>query len=440
MDVIPGPRAPRALQTYRWLRYPTELLDDCAARYGEVFRLRCYGDGDMVVLAEPTAIRQVFAADYDAVHQPKDAQFARLLGPSSLFVAEGELHQRLRRAVLPALSHARLREHILALHELATDTVESLPSAGWFDAQAAMHGLLLQTTLQLLFGRGAPQRLTRLAAIFAATYAAFRSPLMLVPIGLQARLRRGPWETLVRLSLQARQVMREELQRAQAQPGREPCVLSSLLQTEDGDGQRLSEAEIVDSLLSLFIAGHDTTANAMSWALDCLTQDRASYTRLQAELAPLCSAGPRWEEILALPFLDAVVREVLRLRPIFPVTTRTLRQPLSLPCAELPAGTVVVPSLYLAQRRPQAFVAPLQFRPARFLGDEPPPFEWMPFGGGLRRCPGSFSVQLQLKVLLATLITRLSLVRQPGPAPRMVRAFISLAPEHGLRLRIVERR
>ncbi len=439
MQPIPGPRYPRPWQTYQWLRHPTELLTACRARYGEVFQLRCYGDGDMVVLAHPEAIRTVFAAGYDEVHQPKDAQFARLLGPASLFVAEGSVHQAMRRAILPALGQAQVKRHIEALQQRAEAAVCGWPSSGCFDLQAAMQDLLLQTTLLLLFGAGAPERLTDLGRVFADTYAAFRSPLMLVPIGMQARLGRGPWERLVQLSQKARAIMANEIARCRSQAQPEPSVLASLLGTEQAAAQRLTDAEITDSLLSLFIAGHDTTANAMSWAFDCLLRSPGSAARLRDEVAGAFFPSPCWEDILSRPYLDAVVREVLRLRPIFPVTTRTLRQPISIPGYELAPGTVIVPCIYLAQRRAETFPDPHSFRPERFLGLDPVPFEWMPFGGGVRRCVGSFSVQLQMKVLLASIVARVQLERQPGPLPRMVRAFISLAPDRGVVARVIGR-
>ncbi|HNN90929.1 MAG TPA: cytochrome P450 [Pseudomonadota bacterium] len=440
MQRIPGPADPRPWQTYRWLRRPTELLADCRARYGDIFQLRCYGDGDMVVVAHPDAIRAVFAAGYEEVHQPKDEQFGRLLGPSSLFVAEGNIHQAMRKVVLPALGQAQVKRHIDELHRRAVAAVAKWPSTGWFDLQVAMQDLLLQTTLLLLFGAGAPERLTDLGRVFADTYAAFRSPFMLVPIGMQARLGRGPWERLVQLSLQARAIMTRELVRCRRHAQPEPCVLASLLQAEHAEGRPLTDAEICDSLLALFIAGHDTTANALSWALDCLLHDPPSHQLLSDEVSPRLTQSPRWEEVLTLPYLDAVVREVLRLRPIFPVTTRTLREPMSLLGHDLPAGTVVVPCIYLAQRREDVFPDPHRFRPERFFGLDPVPFEWMPFGGGVRRCAGSFSVQLQMKVLLASIVASAQLERQPGPAPRMVRAFISLAPDRGVKARVLQRR
>lgn len=440
MQTPPGPQYPRFWQTYLWLRRPTEFLDECSARYGDIFSLRCYGDGDMVVTSHPEAIRQVFAASYEEVHQPKDVQFGRLLGPHSLFVAEGEVHQVMRRIVLPALNHTQMKRHLDQLHALTEAAVAGWTVGPWFNLQAAMQDLLLQTTLLLLFGRGAPLRLANLAQVFSDTYAAFRSPLMLVPIGMQARLGRGPWERLVQLSVQARGIMQAEIARCRSCSRPEPSVLSSLVSTDHPEGRPLSDAEICDSLLALFIAGHDTTANAMSWALDCLLQDDRARQHLQDEVVPKISESPQWEEVLTLPFLDAVVREVLRLRPIFPATTRTLRQPTTLLGYELPAGTVVVPCIYLAQRRAECFAQPGEFRPERFMGPEPVPFEWMPFGGGLRRCAGSFSVQLQMKVLLATILSRVGLQRQPGPAQRMVRAFISLAPDKGVYARVTERR
>ncbi|MFO0576321.1 MAG: cytochrome P450 [Polyangia bacterium] len=441
-----------------WRYRPTEFLTDCAARYGEIFRLRTYMDGDLVMVVHPDAIQQIFACGYEQVHQPKDEQFAALLGRSSLFVLEGAAHQQLRRAVLPILGPGPMKATAALIQPVIDEELESWPLGARFSLQAALQSLLLKTTLRMLFGAGAASSrgcAAALAPIFAETYEHFASPLMLVPIGWQSRSRRGPWVRLLELADRAREIIRSEIaqrrseitqRRAAGEPGREGAdVLSQLLGAPPPCAHAapsgLGDAEICDTLIALFMAGHDTTANALSWTFVHLLQEPALWARLVAELAGAVGrGGVDWERVLALPLLDATVREVLRLHPIFPATFRDLRQPLRILGHELPAGTRVVPCIYLAQRRPDAVPEPERFLPERFLGGEPPA-PWIPFGGGVRRCVGSSAVLVQMKAVLATILVRARLRPGAGPQPqvRAVRAFISLAPSGGVPAVLVSR-
>lgn len=449
---LPGPQSSRLIQTLNWRYRPTEFLTDCAARYGEIFRLRTYMDGDLVMVWNPEAIQQIFACGYEQVHQPKDEQFAALLGGSSLFVLEGAAHQQLRRAVLPILGPGPMKATAALIQPLVDEALEAWPLGARFSLQAALQELLLKTTLRLLFGTeeaGARGCVAALAQVFAETYEHFASPLMLVPIGWQSRSGRGPWVRLLELAGRARAVITAEIvrRRAAGERGRSGAdVLSQLLGARPPCGHGLSDAEICDTLIALFMAGHDTTANALSWAFVHLLEEPALWARLVEELQG-ARGGPDWERVLALPLLDATVREVLRLHPIFPATFRDLRQPLRILGHELAAGTRVVPCIYLAQRRPDAMPQPERFWPERFLGRERElmPVPWIPFGGGVRRCVGSSVVLVQMKAVLATILARARM--RPGPGPwvgagprvRAVRAFISLAPSGGVPAVLVSR-
>ena len=235
MTSIPGPQSSRLIQTLNWRYRPTEFLSDCAARYGEIFRLRTYMDGDLVMVVHPDAIQQIFACGYEQVHQPKDEQFAALLGRSSLFVLEGAAHQQLRRAVLPILGPGPMKATAALIQPVVDEEIESWPLGARFGLQAALQSLLLKTTLRLLFGAGAESTracATALAPIFAETYEHFASPLMLVPIGWQSRSGRGPWVRLLELAERARSIMRSEIarRRAAGEAGRDGAdVLSQLL-------------------------------------------------------------------------------------------------------------------------------------------------------------------------------------------------------------------
>lgn len=432
MSLPPGPDSPRAVQTWRWLRRPTEFMEDCAARYGEIFSLRTYMDGDMVMTSNPEAIQQIFAANYDEVCQTKDEEFGQLLGRASLFILEGAEHQQMRRAVMPALSHAQMKNTVGLIRTLTEDALDAWPLGVPFSLRIEMQELLLQTTLQILFGGMSAARVQALGRLFSGSYQEFASPFMLAPINWQARVGLGPWVRMVRLARQSRAIITDEIRerRAREEDGGQD-VMAALLRAQHPAGRALTDSEICDTLVALFIAGHDTTANALNWSFVCLLQEREACARLRDEICSV-SAGSDWERILSLPLLDATVREILRLHPIFPAVTRTLSRPMRLLGYDLSVGMRVVPCIYLTQRRPDIFPEPSRFLPERFLNRRHAPAEWMPFGGGMRRCVGSALVPMQMKIMLAAILSRATLRSAPGPAVRTTRAFISLAPSGGV--------
>lgn len=434
MSLPPGPGSPRAVQTYHWLRRPTEFLTECAARYGEIFTIGAYMDGPFVMTSNPEAIQQIFAATYEDMHQPKDDEFGRLLGRGSLFILEGQGHRRMRRFIMPTMSPERMKGITDSVRLAVEEALDSWPIGTRFSLQHAMQDVLMKTTLDMLLGPHCGERSRALGRLFSGTYVEFASPLMMLPIHYQTYLGRGPWVRIVELARQARAILTDEIteRRAKKQPPGND-VLSMLLQTRDATGEALTDDELRDSIITLFVAGHDTTANALSWAFTCLLENPAAHRRLVEELRGAAKNGVLSDEqIASLPFLEATVREVLRLRPIFPGTTRTLRQPLRLLGYDLPIGTRVAPSIYLVQRRPEIFPEPDRFLPERFLQPRPLQHDFIPFGGGMRRCVGGASVSMQMKMILATCLLRAELRAVPGPNARTVRAFISLAPSGGV--------
>lgn len=431
----------KALQTWLWIRRPTDLLERARAECGDIFSIQSYFYSRLVVVAGTEGIQRIFAATYEQLDQRKGPSFAKFLGANSLFVLDGSAHGQLRHAIMPALGPNQTKGQLLQLASIVDDEIDRWPLDTPFAMQTKMQSLLLQTTLHMLLGAATPAVVGRLASVLSATYEVFSNPLMVGYHDHQERLGIGPWPKLLQLAGQAR-----ELLTAAAQDRRDGVtptgsdVLSLLLETSHPSKRSLTDDEICDSLMALFMAGHHTTANALSWTFYELLRDPMILTRLQDEVRSVWTAGLLpIEKVLTLPLLDATVREVLRLRPIFPVTTRTLRQPMQILDYTLPENTIVIPAIYLAQRCPVAFPEPHRFLPDRFLGLKQAPPEWMPFGGGVRRCVGSSPVLMQMKTILATALRRITLRRVAGPPAQMARAFISNAPTGGVPVRMTGR-
>jgi cytochrome P450 len=214
----------------------------------------------------------------------------------------------------------------------------------------------------------------------------------------------------------------EEIRARRADPdsAERDDVMSLLLEARDGDGRPLSEQELRDELVTLLVAGHETTATSLAWTLERIVHNPDVLARLTDE--------PDGD------YLDAVIKESLRLRPVIPAVARKLMQPVELGGHRLPAGVFVVPSIYLTQRRPDIYPEPLAFRPERFLESPPSNTAYLPFGGGVRRCLGASFAQFEMRIVLETVL-RAARIRAPGGEPEHItRRSITFAPSAGGRI------
>lgn len=430
----PGPRTPALWQTLSWLLNTTQFLEQCAERYGPIFTVRIIGFGTAVMIADPAATREIFTAGPDVLQVTHSKHFLPLVGASSLFMLHGEPHRCQRRRLLSALQRDHIQAQGALIVELTNAALDRWPLGSPFSAHAALRELSLQLILRIVFGSADPERLAALARLFAAGVRIAETPAMLVPIHVQVQLGRWtPWSKILKLIREMDCLLYQEIAARRAQGAEDDSDILSLLLRISGDdlGGPLTDGEVRDQLVTLLVAAHDTTATTLTWALHWLLGDPALLLRVQREVA---SAGAPLapERAAVLPLLDATLRETLRLSPAFPVVGRELKRPLRLLGRELPPGVRVVPCPYLAQRDERAFPEPLRFRPERFLHSRPRPAEWFPFGGGFARCVGMELALYEMKLILAALLARATLVRAPGPRTRPTLRFFSLIPDGGL--------
>jgi cytochrome P450 len=220
-------------------------------------------------------------------------------------------------------------------------------------------------------------------------------------------------------------------------------ILSLLLQARHEDGAPMTDAELRDELITLLVAGHETTATALAWAFQLILERDDVRARLEAELEEAAAQGGGRIDparLAGLEYLDAVVKETLRLRPILPIVVRLAKAPVTVGGWTIPAGVRLAPCIYLAHRRPESYPEPDRFRPERFLGAKVDPYTWLPFGGGIRRCIGIHFALFEMKVVLATVFSSARLRLAPGPAPTIRRRGITLAPSNGTRVVLESRR
>jgi cytochrome P450 len=402
----PGPRAPRLAQTLEWGLRPVEFLERNRARHGDAFTLRLAHEGAWVVLADPDAIRDVLTAD-PAIARAGEANafLGPLLGPQSVMLLDAPDHLERRRLLLPPLHGERLRGHEAVMRAAVADEV-----AGWRDGHRlrvldAMRRITLDVIVRAVFGVEDPARVREArAAIAGLTRFSTRASSMLGILALGYRgAARHPWLRAARRPV-------ERVIDAAGASG--DSVLATLRDAGlSGDALRAE-------LLTLLVAGHETTASALAWTIDALLHHPGARDRLGED-----------------GYADAVVKEALRLRPVVPVVARRLAAPLTVGGRELPAGVAAVPCILLVHRDPRIYPEPLAFRPERFLDRAPGTYTWLPFGGGPRRCLGAAFAQFEMRVVLDELGRRAALEPYDATRERVARRATTLVPRYGVEAR-----
>lgn len=436
----PGPRRPAIQQLHNWIYRPLQTLERCAKLYGDWFTFRFPRGVTIVYTSDPEAIRDIFAGDPELLHAGEGNRFFKpLLGPRSVLVLDGTEHRRARRLMMPPFHGERMRAYGRAISELTARRAAAWPRGRELNLHHELQGLALEVIFGTVFGLGEGPSdlrdgLAKLLDTATSPLDMFMALIFLDKDGrppfwrLQQRL--GAWTPWGGIALEVERLdglLLREFSARRKRPGDD--ILSLLLSARDENGDALDERELRDQMITLLVAGHETTATTLAWAVRLLLSNPDAHERLRAELAG-CAGGP--DELATLPYLDAVIQETLRLRPVVPIVWRLLKAPLKIAGRELPAGVAVAPCIYLTHRRPDLWPEPERFRPERFLERAPKPWEFLPFGGGGRRCLGMAFALYEMKLILAGLVkaARLSPARAEESVP--VRRSVTLAPADGV--------
>ena len=418
----PGPRLPAAAQTLRFAARPAAFLDSCLRRHGERFTLRLSALGEVVLLADPGAIERIFTAPAALVAGGEGNRILEpVVGPRSVLLLDGAEHLRERRMLLPAFHGRRVAEYAGIVAAVSDRHIERWPLGRPFALRPRMQAITLEVIMRTVVGVEEGPALVRLGRVLAAMLeASARHPLVTMVPALRRDL--GPWSPWGRFK-RARgrfdDALLAEIRRRRREPGGSGAdVLSMLLEARDENGRAISDAHLRDELATLLVAGHETTATALAWALERLLRHPQALARLSDDVE-------RGEDA----YLDAVVKETLRLRPVLSIVIRRLSGPIELDGHALAAGTQVAPCIYLAHRLPRLYPEPAAFRPERFLAPSAPPgYAWIPFGGGTRRCLGAGFATLEMREVLRAVVRRTRL-RAPEPSSERVRRrAVTLAP------------
>ena len=410
------------MQTLRWLLRPISFLESCRRRFGDAFSVSFLGfETPMVMLSDPEAIRALYSVPGHTLPPGRTIALQPIVGSRSLLLLEGREHLARRKLMLPPFHGERMRAYEAIVREAVTREVEGWPEGQAFALHPRMQAVTLEVILRAVFGVTDPARRARLAAGLSGLLAGTSSGLQ---FGVLLSRRFGgpdPLAALQKLRHEIDAMLGAEIAERRADPRED--ILSLLLGARFEDGEPMADAEIRDQLMTLLLAGHETTATGLAWTFDLLVRHPPVLARLTAAI----EAG---EE----RYVRAVVAEALRLRPVVPLAGRRLSQELRVDGLVLPAGTDVTPAIWLTHTRADRYPEPYAFRPERFLDDAPATYAWIPFGGGVRRCLGAAFAEMEMRVALAAILERRTLRPASGSAERVARRNVTFSPRGGTRV------
>jgi cytochrome P450 family 135 len=423
---VPTIPLPKLAQTARFIFRPIPFLEHWRRELGETFAASLFGPGEVVFLSDSDSIKRLFTADRVNTIAPGRTLVLRpMLGDSSLLLQEGEEHLKRRKLMLPPFHGERMRGYEGVIRETTERAVASWPRGEPFALHPSMQEITLEVILRAVFGVEDAERRERLRASLVDILAASASPVMIGYVAPGMR-RLPPFRRIGELRDRADELLYAEISEHRRRPdlAERTDILSLLLTARFDDGSRMSDRELRDQLMTLLLAGHETTATGLAWAFDLLLHHPAALEQLEEELA----AGDH-------TYLDAVIDETLRVRPVVPFTGRELRQDSELGGYRLPAGTVILAGIYLAHTRADHYDHPYAFRPERFLGDSPPDtYSWIPFGGGTRRCIGAAFAELEMRIAIETILGSVSLRAAWPSMEKPVRRNVTFSPARGTRV------
>lgn len=428
----PGPRSPALLQSVGLLRFRQRWIPRLKERYGDAFTIRILPAGRrMVLFHHPDHVKEIFAGDPEVFHAGKgNAILGPVMGEHSLLLVDSTQHRRARKMLMPAFSNRAMKGYTDLITDIARAEVRSWPQGTTIRALDRMNALTLEVILQVVFGVTDEVRLARLRPL--VTRVVQINPVVFLGYGYPLLQRVGPWKRTVADIVALDEAIYEEIAQRRTAPdvAERADVLSQLLHVVDEEtGAGLTDEELRDQLVTLLLAGHETTASALSWTVHELAKDPAQQARaLDAALA-----GDN-------DYLEAVLKESMRLHPVIPMVVRYLMEPATIGGVELPAGTNVAASIILAHDDERQHPSPREFRPQRFLDGEVHPNTWIPFGGGVRRCIGAGFSLMEGVIALRELLLHHELALPSGEGPEEVQVRnITSVPRRGARLVVTAR-
>ena len=426
----PGPPLPRWFQTAGFLFFNRGWVDACRRRYGDVVTFQTLFDSGFVVVFEPELVKQVFRASPDQLRAGEaNAVLGPVLGERSVLLLDGAEHLRQRKLLLPPFHGERMRAYETVMREASDRAIDSWPVREEFTLLPSLQSLTLEVIARAVFGVVESDRRAELIRRVRAMIDPIGNRLGVLTLALSGgRFGTGAGERFEERRSHLDELIYEEIAARREAPDLEERedIFSMLLLARDEDGKAMTDNELRDELVTLLVAGHETTATGLAWAFELLLRHPEVLERARG-------ADDR--------YLDAVVKEVLRIRPVISGVGRVVRgEPFSLGGYEIPPGTEINPSIAGIHRRADRYPRAEDFRPERFLSDDAPDgYTWLPFGGGTRRCLGASFATFEMRTVIRRVLERAPSLEPVGRPDRGVRRGITYVPRHGVRVRLAEK-
>jgi cytochrome P450 len=429
-ELPPGPRLHGLLQSIGLLRFRHQFVPYLRRKYGDVFSIKIMPEGrHLVVFNRPEHVKEIFSGDPEVFHAGKgNAILGPVMGEHSLLLVDSAQHKRARRLLMPAFNGHALRGYEDLVTGLAKTEVGRWHEGVAFASLERMNALTLEVILQVVFGVTDEDRLGELRPLVNKTVNI--PPLVFLGWGFPKLQKYGPWRRTIENQVELDRVMFRVISERRQAPdlAERSDVLSRLLQVRDENGEGLTDEELRDQLVTLLLAGHETTATALAWAFHELARDPAQ----QAAAIRAADGGDE-------KYLEAVTKEAMRLHPVISEVARKLTKDVEIGGYRIPAGFTVMPSIGLVHSDDEHHPDPLAFRPDRFLDGGPPTGTWFPFGGGARRCLGAGFSLLEANIVLREVFTRFRIAPDRlSPEPAKPR-HITLVPGRGARITVTPR-
>jgi cytochrome P450 len=411
----------------RLVQRPIESLVGWRERYGDVYTVPLVVFGVGVYVCDPDAIRGMLTGDQSDLRAGEaNAPLSPVLGDRSVLVLDGREHLRQRKLLLPPFQGSAVQSFRTVIREVAEAEVDRWQEGETLVMRDRMRALTFEVIVRAVFGVTERARIERLRGALVSLLD--MQMIVALPNGLRRDLGRlSPWGQFKRRLKAADALLYEEIarRRSQADLEQRTDVLSLLLRARDEEGEPMSDVELRDELMTMLLAGHETTATGLAFAFDLLPRSPAVLARLRDEVD-----GPDDD------YLDAVVTETLRLRPVIDAAERTLTEPRTIGGWDLPAGIRVYPAIAVVHLREDLYPEPHEFRPERFMDEEAPSYAWLPFGGGIRRCIGAALAQAEMAEVIRAVVSRVDLEpTRPDREPVVMRG-VTLVPRHGTQVRV----
>jgi cytochrome P450 len=433
-DRLPrGPRMPSTLQAVGWALRPLAFMDRCAERYGETFTLRVRRNRPWVFLTNPEHVKQLFTTEPQLLRagaSEANPLLQPLLGSRSMMLQDEPTHMTDRKRVLPSFHGQRMHDYGEMMADVARREIDRWPLGEPFELWPRMQAISLEVVMRATFGDVEGERLEELRQRMVDLTNWVNGPrrlALLAAVGERSMTANPGFHAVMR---PVERLVLEEVRLRRAAPDRDERddILAMLERTRDEDGAPMGSAKMRDELITFLSDG--PTATSLAWAFERLLRHPDKLERLRAEVL----AGDSEE------YVDAVVKETLRLCPAVPVVMRRLTEPMRLGDYTIPADTIVAPCVYLMHHRADLYPQPRSFQPERFLGDGAGTYTWIPFGGGVRRCVAVVFAQLEMKRVIQTVLSEVDLRPAISRAEGAARSSVSFAPDGGATVIATRRR